>query len=207
MAEDFLAALMNNPTRARLLRVFVLNQDAPFTLAQAARRAGVPAASAGKEISALEKLGLVKKRKMTITLRNTPKRVAGGAQKESMWAFDTQCRHAEALSKFIHQISPMRHSVIVETLRRSGRLAAVVLSGTFVGDSSRPADLVVAADNLNEGRLEAAVRSLEPLYGREIRYAVFTTTEFRYRLTIQDRLLRDTLDYPHLVLLDRTKLL
>ena len=66
---------------------------------------------------------------------------------------------------------------------------------------------LLAADGLNEGRLERAIRTLEPEFGREIRYAAFSTTEFRYRLTVQDRLIRDTLDYPHLVLLDKTRLL
>ena len=76
-----------------------------------------------------------------------------------------------------------------------------------MGDATRPADLIVALDTLNERRLEAAVRGLEPIFGREIRYAAFSTPEFRYRLTVQDRLIRDTLDFPHLVLLDRTRLL
>jgi hypothetical protein len=101
----------------------------------------------------------------------------------------------------------VRHEKIVSALRRGGRLAAVILSGCFLGDPSRPADLIVAADAFNERRLDKAVRDLEPMFGREIRYAAFSTPEFRYRLTIQDRLIRDTLDYPHLVLLDKTRML
>mgnify|MGYP000556016575 CR=1 FL=1 len=62
-----------------------------------------------------------------------------------------------------------------------------------------------AADTLNERRLEVAVKELEPIFGHELRYAGFSTPEFRYRLTVQDRLLSDTLDFPHRILLDRTK--
>src|SRR3989344_847814 len=39
------------------------------------------------------------------------------------------------------------------------------------------------------------------------REAAFSTPEFRCRLTIQDKLIRDTLDFPHLVLWDRARLL
>ena len=60
---------------------------------------------------------------------------------------------------------------------------------------------------MNEKRLEKAVRSFEPKYGREIRYAVFSTPEFRYRLTIHDKLVRDTLDYPHRILLNKHDLI
>jgi hypothetical protein len=101
----------------------------------------------------------------------------------------------------------MHYDEIVEALKRTGKLSAVVLSGSFMGDESRPADMLVAADTLNEEKLESAVRGLEPVFGREIRYAVFSTPEFRYRLTVQDKLLRDTFDFPHLVLLDRSGML
>ena len=124
-----------------------------------------------------------------------------------MWMLNIEFQHLRALSSFIHEVSPMRHEKIVTALRRGGRLAAVILSGHFLGDPSRPADLIVAADAFNERRLDQAVRHLEPMFGREIRYAAFSTPEFRYRLTIQDRLIRDTLDYPHLVLLDKTRML
>jgi DNA-binding Lrp family transcriptional regulator len=207
MADDFLAALMGNAARARLLRIFVLNPDETFTLAQLSKRANVTARTALREIRALEKLEIVKQRSYSIAVRATGKNVSSSKQREATWAVDMQAKHVEALSKFIHQISPMRHSIILEKLRRAGRLSAVILSGSFVGDASRPADILIAGDDVSEKRLDAAVRALEPLYGREIRYAVFTTPEFRYRLTIQDRLIRDTLDFPHLILLDRAQLL
>lgn len=207
MPDDFLAALMGNTARARLLRAFVLNPDETLAVSQAAKRAGISEHIALREIRALEKLGILKKRSFMITVRSGDKQLSSRKQKEASWTIDMQAKHVDALSKFVHQISPMRHSVIVEKLRRGGKLNAVILSGTFLGDASRPADIILAADEVNERKLDAAVRALEPLYGREIRYAVFTTPEFRYRLTIQDKLLRDTLDFPHLVLLDRAQLL
>ena len=47
------------------------------------------------------------------------------------------------------------------------------------------------------------MHALEAELGREIRYAFFTTPDFRYRLGVYDRLLRDVFDYPHRVLLDK----
>jgi hypothetical protein len=207
MAEDFLGTLIGNSARARILRIFVFNQSELFTQASAAKRASVSAQSAVKEIKALEALGILKKGKAAVvkTARAGGKRAS--AKKQDAWMFNQEFKHAPAVSKFIHEVSPVHYKTIVEALRGSGRLAAIILSGTFMGDPTRPADLIVAADSLNEQRLDHAVRGLEPIFGREIRYAAFSTPELRYRLTIQDRLIRDTLDYPHLVLLDRTRLL
>ncbi len=207
MADDFLGTFMGNPSRAKVLRVFFLDQSGVFTAPLAAKRAGVSLRVASKEIAALEKWGMLKRGKFEITLANGSKRAVGGKQKEEAWTVNSNFKYSTALSKFVHEVSPVHYKSILAGLKGSGRFVAVILSGSFVGDSSRPADLLVAADGLNEGRLETAVRALERQFGREIRYAAFSSPEFRYRMTIQDRLIRDTLDFPHLVLLDKTKLL
>jgi len=205
MTDDFLGSFLGNTARAKIVRVFMFDPNV-FTLPQVAKRSGVSAKTAAKEIKALEQCGVIKKGKPSITVGNNGKHVEG-KQKESAWMANPDFKHAVALSKFVHEVSPPQHKGVVEGLRRAGRLSVVILSGAFLGDATRPADLIVVADGLNEARLESAVKALEPQFGREIRYAAFSTPEFSYRLTIQDRLLRDTLDYPHIILLDKARLL
>jgi hypothetical protein len=48
---------------------------------------------------------------------------------------------------------------------------------------------------------------MEAEIGKELRYAYFSTDEFRYRLSMYDKLIRDILDYPHRVLLDKLGIL
>ena len=207
MADDFLARLVGSAARAKMIRVFFLDQSGVLTAQLAGKRAGVPLKTTLKEIQNLEKWGILKQGKFSITLGNGTERSIGGRQKVEAWTVDPSFKHVAALSKFVHEISPVHYGKILAGLKGSGRYIAVVLSGSFMGDPTRPADLLLAADGLNEGRLEQAVRGLERAFGREIRYAAFSAPEFRYRLTVQDRLIRDTLDYPHLVLLDKTRLL
>ena len=207
MTDDFLGIFMGNTSRAKVLRVFFLDQAGVFTAPLAAKRAGVSVRAAKKEIKVLEKWGMLKRGKFVITLGNGTKRTVAGKQKEEAWSVNPAFKHSAALSKFVHEVSPVHYKSILTGLKGSGRIVTVILSGSFVGDSSRPADLLVAADGLNDARLETAVRALERQFGREIRYAAFSGAEFRYRMTIQDRLIRDTLDFPHLVLIDKTKLL
>jgi hypothetical protein len=201
---DFLTQLIGNTARARIIKTFVFDSD-PRGPREVAKRAGVSIETAKKEITFFEKLGVITKGKYAIKLK-TGKKIAG-KQKEDVWILDEESKYAAALSKFVHEVSPMRYDSIIEALKRSGKISAIVLSGNFLGDPSRPADILVAGDALSDARLEAAIKNLELEFGREIRYACFTTPELRYRLTIQDRLVRDTIDYPHLVLLDRARLL
>lgn len=197
-----------NDARARLLRVFVFDAEHAHSLKDAAKRAGISPQAAAREIKVLEKWGVVKKGKSaSITLGNGTVRKVHAKTKFDTWTLDPDFTHQRALSAFVHEISPMHYENVLSALKPCGRLGAVVLSGTFVGDATRPVDILVAADELSEQRLEHAIKGLEPVFGRELRYAAFSLPELKYRLNIQDRLVRDTLDFPHLVLFDRSKIL
>jgi len=203
-SPDFLATLMGNPARARVLRVFVLNVSESFSAVHAGKRAAVSQVAARREIKVLERMGIIKKAGTHALPNKSGKK---SKKTEQLFACNPSFRHARSLAAFVHEISPAEHHEILDKLKRSGTPSLVILSGLFVGDAMRPADLIIASQNPNEARLEHAVRSLESLYGKEIRYASFSLPEFRYRMTIQDRLIRDTLDFPHVVLLDRANLL
>lgn len=196
---DFLAQIFE-PSRARILRLFVLFDKESFTLSEIARRAKVTPQAAAGEVDALVKIGLIKEEK-------GEGKTARQRKYTSRYSFDDKHKHANALSAFVHEVSPERFNEVEKAIRGSGRLSVIVLSGVFIGDLNRPADLIVVGDYVNEKRLEKVVHSFEQKYGREIRYALFSTPEFRYRLTIHDKLIRDTLDYPHRVLLNKHNLI
>ena len=97
----------------------------------------------------------------------------------------------------------MRPQKIIAALKRAGALRLVALSGHFTGILEPQIDLLVVGDHLEDRTLASSVRSLEAELGREIRYASFATADFRYRLGVYDRLLRDVFDYPHRLLIDK----
>jgi hypothetical protein len=199
MKEDFLAVLIGNQEQARILRTLVFNEDERFTSTLLGKRAGVAAGRTELELQDLQKKGVTRHTKVS----------GERAKKDSstVWTLNPSFKHLKALNVFVRKIAPMQFDEIIPALRGTGKLSTVVLSGSFMGDESRPADMLLAGDSLNERRLGKAVQTLEPIFGTEIRYAAFSTPEFRYRITVSDKLIRDTLDFPHLVLMDRSGLL
>ena len=111
--------------------------------------------------------------------------------------------HLDALDAFIRETTSLRPASILASLKRAGALRLVALSGLFTGILDTQIDLLVVGDHLDERVLANAVHSLEAELGREIRYASFATADFRYRLGVYDRLLRDVFDYPHRLLVDK----
>ncbi|MEN9413140.1 MAG: hypothetical protein RLZZ342_227 [Candidatus Parcubacteria bacterium] len=205
---DFLSQFMGDTTRARIVRALILNEHMVFNAARMAERAGVSPRVATTGLAVLVRMGIARTSKVAAAMPEPKKRTKKRSTKrsfEDVWFLNPNFAHLRALSIFVRDVSPLQYEDVLDTLKKTGRLSVVVLSGSFVGDMSRPADIVVAGESISERRMETAMRALEGVFGRELRYATFPTAEFRYRLTVQDKLLRDTLDFPHKVLLDRIR--
>jgi len=184
---DPLSKLFGSAARLKLLRLFLFNDDAAFTAADAAFRAKISKDAARKEISVLNAAGVIRKK------------TAG----KTAYCASRKFPHYDALQQFLRTTTNLSDADLVNTLKKAGSLRLVVLSGLFTGAIETKVDLLVVGDKLEDKPLEAAVRTLEAELGRELCFASFSTEEFRYRQGVYDRLIRDVMDYPKRIILDR----
>ena len=185
---DPLAKLFGSAARVKLLRLFLFNENDAYSAKDAAFRAKVSKAAARKELLALSGIGVLKKR---------------STKKEMLYTVNQRFAYFEPLRAFLRTSTGVSDSTIGISLKRSGNLRLIVLSGSFTGVPEPKIDLLVVGDRIEERILSAAVHALEAELGRELRYAAFSTEEFRYRLGVYDRLLRDVFDYPHRLVIDK----
>lgn len=185
---DKLSKLFGSPARLKMLRLFVFNKESSLMLAEVAQRTKLSKEVARREVAELIAAGLLKKK---------------GERTAARYQVDSKFEHLAALNDFILETTSVRPQKILATLKRAGSLRLVALSGHFTGIVEPQIDLLVVGENLDERALSHAVHALEAELGREIRYASFATADFRYRLGVYDRLLRDVFDYPHRLLIDK----
>jgi hypothetical protein len=184
---DPLAKLLGSNALLKLLRLFLFNEEQSFTVADAATRSKTPKDSTRREINLLVSSTVVKKK----------------AGKGTAYIANPKFPHYAALQNFLRATSMVGDADILAMLKRAGTLRLVVLSGMFTAAVESKVDILVVGDRLDERVLEACMLKLEAELGRELSYATFSTEEFRYRIGVYDRLIRDALDYPHKVLLDK----
>jgi hypothetical protein len=185
---DPLAKLFGSGHRLKLLRLFLFNDDTAFTALNAAFRTKSPKDAARKELSVLTAAGIIRKK-------------AGKSGTEFM--ANKRFKHYDALQTFLRTTTTVSDTDIVTGLKKAGSLRLVALSGLFTGAIETKIDLLIVGDKLEDRPLESAIHALEAELGRELRYAAFTTQDFRYRVGVYDRLLRDVFDYPHRTILDK----
>ncbi|MDB5194888.1 MAG: seg [Parcubacteria group bacterium] len=185
---DPLSRLFGTPARLKLLRLFLFNDDTVLTVTDAAFRSKTPKDAARKELNVLTAAGVIKKK---------------ASKQGSGYAMNKKFPHYAALQIFLRETTDVSDTKILVTLRKAGVLRVVALSGLFTGALEPKVDLLVVGDRLEERQLASAIHTLEAELGRELRYASFTTEEFKYRVGVYDRLIRDVMDYPHRTILDR----
>lgn len=188
---DVLGKLFGTAARVKLLRLFLFNPTEAFSLAESSERTRSLPTVARKEISLLERVGLLSRKKG-----------GRGKARGTRWQASPSFTHRESLQQLLLN-RPVQPQEIVKRLRRVGSVKLVVVSGLFMGDFDGRIDLLVVGDKIHQGRLMSAIKALETELGREIRYALLRTDDFKYRLGLYDKLMRDILDFPYTVVLDR----
>ena len=183
-----LSRLFGTTGRLKILRLFVFNRDDVFTIADVSERTKLSKEVARREVTELLAAGLLRKK---------------GEQAPTRYQVDPRFEHLTALNTFIRETTSVRPQTIITSLKRAGSLRLAGPWEHFTGILEPQIDLLVVGDHLEERPLAHAVHALEAELGREIRYASFATADFRYRLGVYDRLLRDVFDYPHRLILDK----
>ena len=82
-------------------------------------------------------------------------------------------------------------------------MSLLLAAGIFINDPKSRLDLLIVGDRLKKGILEKIVKSIEADIGKELSYAVFDNADYVYRLSMYDKLVRDVLDFPHEVIIDK----
>lgn len=184
---DPLQKLFGSPARIKLLRLFLYNPGLSFTIPQAAARARVPQKEARREVALYLRAALVRR-----------------SRRSRAWRFilNRDFKYLAALQALLLN-APARGEDIVRRLRGAGGIKFVALAGIFVGDWDAKLDLLIVGDRLVSHKLASRIRRLEAELGKELRYATLGSEDFGYRLNMNDKLLRDILDYNHRIVLDR----
>ena len=184
---DELTKLFGSAARVKLLRLFLFNPRQSFTMTDVATRARITDDEARSELGLFERIGLLS--------RST-------RAKGVSFAIHKKFPYVAALQNLLLN-APARGADIAGRLRGVGVLKLVVLSGIFVGEWDLQLDLFIVGDRMQERKLRDRIKQLEAEIGKELRFALLSSEDFYYRHNMNDKLVRDVLDYPHKIVVDK----
>ena len=189
---DYLEKIFGGAPRVKLMRLFLFNETTAFLPNEVFARAKIEASRARKELNFLLKVGLIKK--------------ATRSNGKVVWTINEKFPYLVEFQRLLLQTSLITPQSIIKKLSKIGKLKLVVLSGLFKEQTESRLDILIVADNAKKASTDSIMSNIEAEVGKEIRFAVLNSTDLKYRLGVGDRLVRDVLDYPHEVVLDKLNL-
>lgn len=201
---DILAQLLGSATRVKLLRLFLFNSEVAFSLGDVARRTKTLSGEVRKEITKLIAMGIVKKRSVVREIHSKKNKKAGVRKVHELgYSLDQKFPYLQALKNLLITVSLHADDSLIKKFASVGKIKLFIASGVFIQEWETRVDLLVVGDDINMAKLESVMKVIESEVGKEIAYSAFETEDFEYRVGIHDRLIRDILDSPHTVLIDR----
>jgi hypothetical protein len=197
---ETLDKIFGSAGKVRMMRLFLHNPLMGFSLEEVVERTLTPLKEVKEEIANLEQIDLIKRK--VIQRKDNPD--SKRSKKTTVWVLNQKFSYIPQLQNFLINATIVKNSDLIKRLNRIGKIKLIVIAGVFINqwDESR-VDLLVVGDGLKRGSFEQLVKKLESEVGKELKYAIFETSDFLYRLNMYDKLVRDILDYPHQVILDR----
>lgn len=174
-----------------MMRMFLLNPDKVFSVRDIVERVKSNHSKVRRELATLEKIDLIKRR------ASQKSRTGYG------FIVNRQFPYLNPLEVFLVNSEPLQSKDLVKRFGKVGSMKLIIVSGVFMQDPESRVDMLIVGDNVKRANLENTVKTLESEIGKELKYAYFTTEDFKYRVSMFDKLTRDILDYPHRKVLDK----
>jgi hypothetical protein len=201
---EILAKLFGNDTKVKLMRLFLFNPDNAYLIDEIVERSKSDSKDVKKELSILLSAGIAKKKN---TSRDVPKKKGKKIIMKRIqgvgYCLDQKFPYLDSLKNLLIMVSLQADETLVRKFNAAGRIKFFVASGLFIQEWDTRVDLLIVGDDLNLNKLENVIKSIEAEIGKEIVYSAFETSDFEYRHGMQDRLIRDILDYSHTTLVDK----
>lgn len=198
-----LEKLFGSHARVKMLKLFYLNPEQVVPPLDVAKRTHTNAAVARWELRMLVTIGFIRRASHMVLEESLDPKSKPKRKKVSGYMLDRSFPLLGELRDLMLTIAPVSKQELATRLRRVGRVKLVVLSGIFLKRSDSRVDMLIVGDNLKKGQLDLTLRFVESEVGKELAYAILDTNDFKYRLGMNDKFVRDVFDYQHEVIIDK----
>lgn len=211
---ETIGKLFGSADRVKIMRLFLLNPEQVFEADDISKRSRVSKKNLNKELALLQSVGFAKKRDLVKVLPAKSKkkqkgkapRQARGKQKTVVWTLNHGFIYVSPLKDLLIETNLLKKEDLVSRFKTMGKVKLLIISGILIRQEGSRVDLLIVGDSLKKGAIEKAIKGIEAELGKELTYSILSTDDFFYRFNMQDKLIRDILEYPHEKVIDLTGL-
>lgn len=186
--KNTLEALFGSKLRWRLIKLFLLNDEKNFVVAEIAKKLKAD----GRNISGL--LSQLEKAKFIASKSKQGKKTFATNQK---FPFFSELKNLVVKSNVFPQCESLGK------IKSLGNVKLGVISGVFINNPKSKTDLLIVGDNVSKAKMKHLLEDLEAEMGREVNYSLMDSTEFKYRTNMFDKFIMEIFESPHEIVVNK----
>ncbi len=192
--------LFGSKTRVKLLHLFYSNPNRSFYVREITRKIDEQINSVRRELANLLSIGII------TSDNNNNKLYYEVNQKYEYFDPLEVIFGVGKASKTKTKTAAIATDEEQADLKNLGNIELALFTGTFTRDESAGVDVLIVG-NVNQTQLGKYIDALENKEGREMRYAVLSLDEYKYREQIHDRFVANVRAAKKQILIDKARLL
>lgn len=210
--DTILQTLFESSAKIRLLRLFLQNPERHFITREIEQIIQIKSVSFIRDLHKLIKAGIVKEKlgilreETNHAASETKRRLHVSKGKKVMFYYvNAEFPVFSELYNLVIKSSTASRKKLIGQLKTLGKIRLAVITGIFLNlnDDASRLDLMIVGDDIKKRALEKFLTLTESELGKTLRYSVMDTDEFRYRMNMYDRFLRDILERDHEKLINK----
>ena len=203
---ELLSRLLGGTERVKIMRFFLHHDEGIFSPKEIADKTKSKADIVRKELTALTAIGFMEKKraKMVITT-GAGKKVYSKVKELNGYKLNTSFAHNDALKDLLFDFQSFDKKDLASRFKVIGRIKLFIVAGVFVGETKSRVDLLIVGESIKKPKAEKVLEMLGAEIGRDVVYSIMDVEEYAYRQKMYDKFVRDILEMPNEVVIDKLK--
>lgn len=187
--------LFGSKTRVKLLQLFYSNPNRSFYVREITRKIDEQINSVRRELANLLSIGI-------ISSETNNNRLYYEVNQQFDYYAPLGLIFGGSSEGITSKVAPSGGDDQKNSIKSLGNVELALYTGQFTRDESSGIDMLIVGD-VNKTKLTKFIEELEAQEGKELRYTLMSTEEFRYRQQVNDRFLSLVMTAKYQTLVDK----
>ncbi len=204
---ELLGKLFGGNDKVKIMRFFLHNPDLILSVNKISEKTKCKPAVVRKELSNLSSIGFIERKKSKVYVLSSKtsktKKVTQQTKEIIGFKLNNEFSYNESLRDLLFDFEEVDKKELANRFKNIGRIKKFLISGIFIGSDKSRVDILIVGEAINKTKTEKIFDVLSSEIGRDVIFSVMDVEEFVYRDKMYDKFIRDILEQPNQVIIDK----
>lgn len=201
---ELLGKLFGGTDKVKIMRFFLHNSDDVVNVNKIAEKTKCKSAIVRKELSNLASVGFIEKKKSKVYVVSSKTKKGAQQTKEIVgFKLNNNFPYNDSLRDLLFDFEAIDKKELANRFKHIGRIKKFIVAGLFIGDEKSRVDILIVGEAINKTKAEKVFDLLSSETGRDLVFSVMDVEEFDYRYKMYDKFIRDILEMPNEIVIDK----